>query len=104
MLSLLRDDVHRAALVAHHDERTFGIVGGNGDQPICAAGSGKGRSSTPSTRLKIAVFAPMPKTSVSTAIKRDSQVAPHHARRIAHVLQKLFEPEPAPLSARYVLH
>src|SRR5438128_12541513 len=32
-----------------------------------AAGNGNGRSSTPLTTLKMAVFAPMPRASVSTA-------------------------------------
>ena len=34
---------------------------------FCGSGYGSGLSSTPSTKLKMAVFAPMPSASVSTA-------------------------------------
>ena len=61
-----------------------------------AARPAASRSSTVSTRLKIAVFAPMPSASESTAVSAKPGERAQQPQRVADVLDEIFEQPDAP--------
>ena len=62
-----------------------------------------GRRITPLTIEKIAVLAPMPSASVSTATVGEARTAAQHAQPVAHVARHIVEPRQAALIAQ-LLH
>ena len=57
----------------------------------------------PLTRLKMAVFAPMPRASVIHGDECEAGAAAQQAHAVAKILREILEPTAAPLIARDVL-
>ena len=69
-----------------------------------ACSNGSGRSSTVFTTLKIAVLAPMPRASVSTAIAVNAGARRRLLTRVLHIAQHVLEPAERSRIAMEILH